>query len=262
MSKRIVVLLVAATVFLILVDVARPAWTAPIRSVSASIFNPVQQAARGWSEDDLDRVRAERDRLAVQVHLLRAEQQAQERAAEIVVPPSAEGQLTVSARVVALSPLTSPVGSRIVTINAGTRDGVAEDRTVLNADGLVGRVVSVQTRSSDVLLIGDPRVVVGVRFGADGALGTVSAEAPPGLPARADGTLTLTGIGNAKISVGDRVLTLGSPENVPFVADIVVGTVVALDPDTGQLGPTAVVAPAVDVDTVDAVVVVTEPELR
>ncbi len=131
---------------------------------------------------------------------------------------------------------------------------------MLNADGLVGRVLTTRATSSQVLLLGDPEVVVGVRFGPESALGSVSATAPLGVPVRDDGALTLTGMGNAPINVGDRVRTLGSPDSAPFVADITVGTVIAVDPDAGQLGATAVVEPAVDVDTLDAVVVLTQPD--
>ncbi len=255
-------MLIAATIVVLLVDLARPAWTAPIRDASATVFAPVQQAVRGWSQDDLDDARAEQDRLNVEVQQLRAQLEAEQRAGEIVVPPSAQEQVVVRSRVVSSSPQTSPVGSRLITIDSGTRDGVQEDRTVLNADGLVGRVISTGETSSQVLLLGDPGVVVGVRFGPDAALGSVSATAPPGLRARADGALTLTGIGNAPITVGDQVRTLGSPDSAPFVADITVGTVVAVDPDAGQLAATAIVEPAVDVDTLDAVVVLVQRESR
>lgn len=258
--KRLVLLLIAATVALLLVDLARPAWTAPIREASATVFAPIQQALRGWGQDDLDDARAQRDRLSVEVQQLRAQLEAEQRAGEIVVPPSAQDHVLIRARVVASSPQTSPVGSRSITIDAGSRDGVQQDRTVLNAEGLVGRVLSTSRTSSRALLLGDPGVVVGVRFGSEAALGSVSATAPPGLPERAGGALTLTGIGNAPITVGDQVRTLGSPDNAPFVADITVGTVIAVDPDAGQLGATAVVEPAVDVDTLDAVVVLAQRE--
>lgn len=262
LGKRIVLILIAATIVTLLVDLARPSWTAPIHDASVTVFAPAQQAVRGWGQDDLDEARAEQDRLSVEVQQLRAQLEAEQRAGEIVVPPSAQEEVIVRSRVVSSSPQTSPIGSRIITLDSGTVDGVQEDRTVLNADGLVGRVFSTSATSSQVLLLGDPGVVVGVRFGPDAALGSVSATAPPGLPARVDGALTLTGIGNAPITVGDQVRTLGSPDSAPFVADITVGTVIDVDPDAGQLGATAIVEPAVDVDTLDAVVVLAQRESR
>lgn len=256
-APRLVLALLAVTILVLLTDLARPAWTEPIRSASATVFAPVQDAARGWSQDDLDDARAERDALAVDVDRLRAEQDAAARQGEIVVPPGTSAGGAVGARVVAVAPRTSPVGALVVTIDAGAADGVRADRAVVNADGLVGRVVSVNATSSEVLLLSDPKVVVGVRFGPEGSLGSLSAQAPPELPARAAGELTLTGIGEAPIQVGDRVRTLGSPDDSPFAADIEVGTVTAVDPDAGQLGRTAVVDPAVETDTLDAVVVLT-----
>lgn len=261
-GKRIIVALIAATVLVLLVDVARPSWTAPLRDAGAAVFTPIQQAVRGWDQDDLDDARAEQARLEVEVEQLRAELEAEQRASQIMAPDGVPGEVLLRSRVVASSPSTSPVGSQILTLDSGERDGVEEDRTVLNADGLVGRVLSTTTTSSQVVLLGDPRVVVGVRFGSQGALGSVSATAPPGLPARDAGALTLTGMGNTPIAVGDEVRTLGSPDDTPFVADVPVGTVVAVDPDAGQLGATAVVEPAVDVATLDAVVVLAPGESR
>ena len=58
------------------------------------------------------------------------------------------------------------------------------------------------------------------------------------------------------IAVGDEVTTLGSPEDVPYVARVPLGTVTAVDPDRGQLGRTAVVTPHVDTDVLDLVAVV------
>lgn len=257
-APRLVIMVLAVTMLVLLVDLARPAWTEPIRSASAAVFAPVQDAVRGWTDDDLDDARAERDALSVQVDRLQAEQEASARQNEIAVPPGMSVRSVIGARVVAVAPRTSPVGARVVTIDAGTADGLSADRAVMNADGLVGRVLRVNATSSQVLLLSDPNVVVGVRFGPQGALGSLSSVTPPELPARTSAELTLTGIGDASIEVGDRVRTLGSPDDSPFAADIHVGTVTAIDPDAGQLGRTAVVDPAVDPDTLDAVVVLTQ----
>ncbi|WP_139720276.1 rod shape-determining protein MreC [Serinicoccus chungangensis] len=160
------------------------------------------------------------------------------------------------ARVVAVASGSSPVGGRTVTLDVGSEDGVRPDQTVVAVEGLVGRVLRVAPTSADVLLLGDPQVVVGVRFGEDGALGDVQADPVPGLPPRGHGQLTLTALGDTQIEVGARVRTLGSPDDVPYAAGIPLGTVVSVDPDRGQLGRTAVVEPFVDTDTLDLVAVV------
>ena len=117
-GKRIVVALLAVTVLLLLVDVARPSWTDPLRDAGAAVFTPVQQALRGWDQDDLDEARAEQDRLQVEVEQLRAELEAEQRASRIEVPAGLQTQVLIRSRVVASSPSTSPVGSKILTLDS------------------------------------------------------------------------------------------------------------------------------------------------
>src|SRR6185312_12569883 len=50
------------------------------------------------------------------------------------------GYALVAARVVGMGPMQS--FSRTVTIDAGTSSGIRKDMTVLNSDGLVGRVIA------------------------------------------------------------------------------------------------------------------------
>ncbi|MGB3187642.1 MAG: rod shape-determining protein MreC [Ornithinimicrobium sp.] len=255
LARKVVLTLLALTVLILVVDLARPSWTAPARAAASAVFSPVQDQLRGWGQDDFDTVSAERDRLAVEVERLTAERDAAVAAGKVDLPAGSGKWRALGARVVAVAPLTSPVGARIVTLDVGSNDGVAADRTVLDAAGLVGRVSDVSPSSADVVLLGDPSVVVAVKFGDEGALGSVSAASVPNLPARDDGQLTLSAVGDSPIRVGDEVSTLGSPGDTPYTADIAVGVVSRVDEDTGQLGSTAVVQPYVDVDTIDAVVV-------
>lgn len=69
---------------------------------------------------------------------------------------------TVSARVIAD---TGSAFVRTVLINAGTREGVAAGQTVVNGQGLVGRVAQVASRSARVLLITDLKSKVPVIVG-------------------------------------------------------------------------------------------------
>jgi rod shape-determining protein MreC len=74
------------------------------------------------------------------------------------------GYALVPSRVVAMGPAQS--FSRTVTIDAGTRSGVRADMTVLNNDGLVGRVLRADRFTSTVLLLVDQESVVGGRLGS------------------------------------------------------------------------------------------------
>ncbi len=73
------------------------------------------------------------------------------------------GSALVPARVVAIGSRQSQ--SFTVTIDAGSRAGVGPDMTVVNNDGLVGRVLRVTRTTATVLLIVDADSVVGARVG-------------------------------------------------------------------------------------------------
>lgn len=258
-SRRVawvVGVLASVTVLVVLVDLARPDLTAPVRRVAATVVAPAQSVLAGWADGEVVELTRERNDLAARVEQLEAERELSEDLAALRRSASWGAHELLPARVVGFSSGSTPVGGRTVTIDVGSEDGVSTDQSVVNVDGLVGRVIRVAPSSSDVLLVGDAGVVVGVRFGAAGHLGSVRATPEPGLPARDSGELTLTALGDSTIVEGDPVRTLGSPDSVPYAAGIPLGTVTSVDPDTGQLGRTAAVRPHVDVDTLKLVAVV------
>ncbi|MHB1475047.1 MAG: rod shape-determining protein MreC [Dermatophilaceae bacterium] len=203
----------------------------------------------------------ERDELERQRQQDAATVQRAREVTSVLASPAAKGAKLLVARVVAFTPGSSfttgsSPGERRVTIDAGYRDGVTKDLTVIAGAGLVGRVIAVAAWTSDVLVVGDRDLTVGVRVGKGGWFGSVSAAAPVGTTPRAPGRLSLTLLEQGTVVVGDTVTTLGSVGGRPFMPDIPVGTVVSLDPDRGQLTSTAVVEPAVDTATLDVVAVV------
>ncbi|GAA5160786.1 rod shape-determining protein MreC [Ornithinimicrobium tianjinense] len=248
--------LLALTAGATVADLARPGLADPLRGAVAQVTTPVQSVLSGWDDARVARLTQERNALAAEVTRLEEQLRRQRQLEDLDRATSWGDHRLLPARVVAYAPGTSPVGGRTVTLDVGSEDGVAEDQTVVSVDGLVGRVVRVAARSSDVLLLGDPGVVVGVRFGPEGGLGSVGAVPTPGLPPREHGELTLTVAGDTPVAVGDDVTTLGSPDDRPYVARVPLGTVTSVDPDRGQLGRTAVVRPHVDPDVLDLVAVV------
>lgn len=250
--------LTVATAAALVVDLARPALAEPVREGVATVVAPAQRVLAGWSDGDLAALTAERNALAAEVTRLEEQLRDTEQLDRLERSTTAARveQRMLPARVVAFSASTSPVGGRTVTLDVGREDGVVEDLTVVSVDGLVGRVLRVAPRSADVLLLGDAGVVVGVRYGSEGALGSVSARAQPGLPSRGHGELTLSVLGDSSVDVGDEVTTLGSPDDLPYAPGIPLGTVTSVDADRGQLSATAVVTPHVDADTLDLVAVV------
>ena len=61
-----------------------------------------------------------------------------------------------------------------VTVDAGRRDGLQADQTVIDSDGLVGRVKQVGESSAVVVLAVDPGSAVGVRVAGGNALGVAA----------------------------------------------------------------------------------------
>lgn len=256
---RWAMVLAVLTAVVVLLDLARPALTAPVGRAAATAFAPVQSALARWDDDEVTALTRERDELSARVAELEADRERQDDLADLadLERSSSWGAYELRpARVVGFSPGGTPVGERTVTIDLGSREGVSTDQTVVNNQGLVGRVLRVFPSSSDVILLGDAGVVVGVRFGEAGALGSVDVRPAPGLPVRGPGELTLTALGDSPIRVGDEVTTLGSPDSIPYAAGVPLGTVTEVDPDTGQLGRTGVVQPHVDTDLLDLVAVV------
>jgi rod shape-determining protein MreC len=135
-----------------------------------------------------------------------------------------------------------------VTVDAGRRDGVQADQTVVDADGLVGRVKEVGDRTSTVILAVDPGSAVGVRVAGGNALGVAAGN---GL-----GPLTYTPLDPAtRVKVGDRLVT-GPYGGSTYVAGVPVGEVTAVSGDPGAPAREATVTPYVSFARLDLVGIV------
>ncbi|MGH3411743.1 MAG: rod shape-determining protein MreC, partial [Marmoricola sp.] len=159
------------------------------------------------------------------------------------------GYSLVAARVVAMGPAQS--FQRTVTIDAGTGSGVRAGMTVLNDDGLVGRVVHATRSTATVLLIVDGSSVVGSRLGSSLEIGKVSGQG------ELDGPLALDLVDDSMTpGRGDVAVTWGSPHGVPFVAGIPIGKVSSVHSTPRTLAEHARITPFVDFSALDVVGVV------
>ena len=157
---------------------------------------------------EADRLRRENDDLRAQLRSTGADQV---RAAELdkLLGTAGRGQYrVVPARVVALGGTAEFEWT--ATIDVGSRDGVAPDMTVLNGDGLVGRVKTVGPVTAVVLLVVDPTSTVGARLEGSLQLGTVTGHGA--------GPMSLQLFDpSVKVAPGDRLVTFGSAGSRPFV---------------------------------------------
>lgn len=138
-----------------------------------------------------------------------------------------------------------------ITIDVGADDGITRDMTVLNGDGLVGRVTTVGPHTATVLLANDPDFTVGTRMEGNDELGFASGQGDR--PLRVE---LLNG--KADVRKGDRLVTFGSQADKPFVPGVPVGVVSRVDPSGGDLTRTLYVTPYVSFTKLDIVGVVVE----
>ncbi len=158
---------------------------------------------------------------------------------------SVQNQEFVTANVVALD--ESGV-LRTITVDKGTRDGIAVGMPVVTGQGLVGRVIKVSANAARIMLVTEPTSAVSARLQTSRAEGTVRGT-------RA-GTLEMDMIPlDSQATSGDLVITSGLGGNFP--PDIVLGQVTSVRlADTG-LNQIAQVHSLINFDTLEFVLIVT-----
>ena len=267
-SRLLLVLLVAVAFALITVDI-RGGDHSPLngaRDLTASVLGPVETGVAGSVQPVADAFRSLResgtsgDRIrALEQQNARLKQQVsssdlvQSRSAELtkLLGVAGAGQYTIkAAQVVAIG--AAQGFSWTVTIDIGTNEGIARDMTVINGDGLVGRVTTVSPETSTVLLASDPDFGVGTRMESSGEIGFATGQG--------NGPMRVELLnGQARVRTGDRLVTFGSQNDRPFVPGVPVGTVVRVENTPGQLTRTVLVQPFVSFTTLDLVGVVVQP---
>ena len=131
--------------------------------------------------------------------------------------------------------------SDTVTLDAGSKDGIRPNETVLNGSGFVGTVTQVSADTSTVLLANDASSVVGVQM-AGGEIGDVTGT---GKSMSGSSLLRLSLFdANAVLQPGQQVVTYASVGDRPEVPGVPVGTIVSVSGSAGALTETAMVRPS------------------
>lgn len=260
-QRRAVVLLLVLSGVLITVDSRGDAFSGP-RAATRSAFDPMQRGvttvvspvgrffgALGDLGDSSGRIDALEKENADLRRRLRETELTRTRADELARLKllAGQGQFTVvPATVTGAGP--SLGFEWTLTVDAGTRDGVRPDQTVVDGDGLVGRVKQAGSTSSVIVLSIDPGSAVGVRLAGGNQLAVASGN---GL-----GPLTVTPLDpQTRIKVGDRLLT-GPYGGSTYVTGIPVGEVTAVSGDPGAPVRDATVRPYPDFSSLDLVGIV------
>ncbi len=266
-SRLLLVLLIAVAFALITVDI-RGGEDSPVdgaRQAAANVFGPIENGVASAVDPVGNAVSAIRDsgdrhdRLAAletQNAALKAKLGSDERGRsrlkqfDKMLGLAGAGQYGIKgAQVIAIG--AAQGFSWTITIDAGAGDGVKRDMTVLNGDGLVGRVTTVGPNSATVLLANDPDFTVGTRMEAGDELGFAAGQGSR--PFRVE---LLNG--KADVKKGDRLVTFGSQADKPFVPGVPVGTVSRVDPNGGDLTRILEVTPFVSFTKLDVVGVVVQ----
>lgn len=132
-------------------------------------------------------------------------------------------------------------------IDKGRRSKVDVGMPVVNASGVIGKVVEVDANRAKVLLISDPGFSVAALDARSREVGLVSG--------------TLSGqcrmrylSAGAQLQVGDEVIS--SKLSSTFPPGLILGTIVAVESPPGSPFPTCLIEPAVSLSKVEEVVVI------
>ena len=268
-SRLLLILLVAIAFALITVDIrgGDNSLLNGARDAASTVLGPVEEGVASAVNPLADGVRAIRDAGSQQDRLHRLEHQnatfkqrlassdmAGTRVKQLdgLLKTAGSGQYAIkAAQVIAIG--AAQGFSWTVTIDAGSDDGVARDMTVINGDGLVGRVTTVGHTTATVLLASDPDFTVGTRMEGSGEIGFASGQGTSPMKVRLLN-------GRVHVKKGDRLVTFGSQNGRPFVPGVPVGTVTQVEDTPGELTKTVLVDPFVSFTRLDLVgVVVEEP---
>jgi rod shape-determining protein MreC len=271
-SRAVLGLLVLASVTILTLDASSPSRRSPmdpLRTAVGAVLGPVEHGASAafapltdiptylQGVNDLrrrnDALQASKSALVQRLRLAEAVQQPRNAEIQGIDRFATTTSLSlVAAQVVALGPAQS--FSRTVTIDAGTSSGVVPDLTVVNADGLVGRVIAATRSTATVLLVIDSKSTVGGRLGHSMELGFLQGDGD----VSSSGSLQLSLVDHrVSAQVGDTVVSWGSHGGAPYVAGVHIGRVVAVRSSPAELTQTATIRPFVDFSSLDLVAVVT-----
>lgn len=268
-SRSLLVALVLACVALMVVDSTsgEESPVAPVRRVVGEVLGPAQAAVSKVLEPLValpealrtnESLRRENDELKklndeFEANDLKSEYNANllDEAGGLCAMFTDLGYAVASARVISHGSAQS--FSSTVTIDAGSDAGLRPDMTVLNGEGLVGRIIEVTSHTATVLLVIDAGSVAGGRVGDNMEKGFVAGQG--GL---ADGDpLELRLLDNTVMPErGQLVVTWGSENEGPYVSGVPIGEVSKVYEDLRAGTYRAVLEPYVDFTRLDLVGVV------
>lgn len=264
-TRVVLALLILTSFTLITIDYRAGDGTAlrGLRSAAATVFGPVQRAVTGvvrpignalatlgdlgGLNDEVKDLQAENADLKNQLHQVDDLRRENDELRRLNGLTTRGGYKTVRCRVVAVG---ADNFEWTATVDCGSRDGIKNDQTVVNADGLVGKVIEVAPFTAQVLLAVDPEFTVVGRLAAHGTSGPVTGN---GLAPMEMQLLEPT----AKVSKGEAIVSQGVQGGI--VAGVPIGVVESVSRERSVLTRTVTVKPFVRFTALDVVAVVVQP---
>jgi rod shape-determining protein MreC len=265
-TRLVLGVLLIVAICLITLDF-RDGGASPVRNVGADIFGPIERVTHDATDPvaslfdsitggpsaqntvaTLQRQNAE---LRTELSAAQLSKAAKQQLAQLL-QLDAGGYRIVAASVIAAGGDFSDT----VTLDAGSKDGIRPNETVLNGSGFVGTVTQVSADTSTVLLANDASSVVGVQLAGGGEIGDVTGT---GKSMSGSGLLRLSLFdANSILRPGQQVLTYASVGDQPEVPGVPVGTIVSVSSSAGSLTQNATVRPYVNFTALGVVGVVVQ----
>jgi rod shape-determining protein MreC len=265
-TRLVLGVLLMVAIIMITLDF-RDGGASPARNVGASIFGPIERVTHDVTDpvaslfdsitggpsaqNDIATLQRQNAELRAELSAAQLSQAANKQLARLL-------QIDAGAyRIVAASVIAAGGDfSDMVTLDAGSKDGIRPNETVLNGSGFVGTVTQVTADTSTVLLANDASSVVGVQMAGGGEIGDVTGT---GKSMSGSNLLRLSLFdANAVLRPGQEVVTYASVGDQPEVPGVPVGTIVSVNSSAGSLTQTAMVRPYVNFTALGVVGVVVE----
>ena len=137
---------------------------------------------------------------------------------KILNSTSNDNKIVKTALVTSKSP---NIYARTIVINAGLNDGISEDLPVINARGLVGKIISLTKNKSKILLINDQNSSIPVKTISNNFFAIVKGSI--------DKKYLVSSFikGESKPKIGDILVTSGNTKTFP--QNILVGKIIKID---------------------------------
>jgi rod shape-determining protein MreC len=243
-----------------------------LRGVGAAIFGPIERTAAAivhpigstfdaitdapGERDKAERLQRENQRLREQLRSNQLDRGRADQLDKLLRSAGLGGYKIVAAQVISAGQGFEDT----VTIDTGSSSGVRPDMTVMTADGLVGRITRVGPSTATVLLATDAASAVGGRLEDSKEIGITQGRGRRGAGGGTDTPLRFQLLdANAPMTPGQRIVTLGSEGDRPYVPGVPIGTVDRVVQTPGSLTRTAFIRPFVHFTSLDVVGVVVAP---